>query len=143
MTRRVSTLEDIRRLEMVPSRSMAPGSVIPSPVHPPTLNGEKWTEAQGYTPTAVSEEVFCLYGAGRYVGVGIVIRPSYETVFRSADIVIGKVGIDEPYYRRVTRFVNRCSDAAGIDRRLPVPSVALMYTHATPLEATLVQLIAP
>lgn len=57
-------------------------------------------------PTTVSEEELSLRGAGRYIWVRIVVRPSYETIVRGANIIVGKVGVDVSCHRRVSRFVD-------------------------------------
>ena len=86
---------------MVPSRSMAPGSVIPSPVHPPVSDCER-RQAQGYTPTTVGKEVLGLRGAGRLIWVSEVICPPDKFSVRGANIISGKIAVDEDCHMRVS-----------------------------------------
>jgi hypothetical protein len=82
---------------MVPSKSMAPGSVIPSPVHPP-VTGEcerPHGSHKGMRLTTVSEEVLGLRGATRNTRVSKVICAPDDTVVRGAYIISGKVLVYE------------------------------------------------
>lgn len=81
---------------MIPSRSTAPGSVIPSPVHPPVTVSEKMHGGHtGMCLTTVSEEVLGLCGTARNTRVSKVICAPDDTVVRSAGIITGKVPVYE------------------------------------------------
>ena len=82
---------------MVPSRSMAPGSVIPSPVHPPVTGECEKTHGshKGMRLTTVSEEVLGLRGTARSTRASKVICAPDDIVVRSAYIIIGKVAVYE------------------------------------------------
>ena len=82
---------------MVPSKSMAPGSVIPSPVHPP-VTGEcerPHGSHKGMRLTTVSEEVRGLRCTARNIRVSKVIGAPDEIVVSSANIIERKVGVYE------------------------------------------------
>ena len=87
----------IRKLEiMVPSKSMAPGRVIPSLLHPPVdKECEKTRSHKGMRLTTVSEEVLSLRGTARNIRVSKVICAPDDTVVRGAYIIIGKVSVYE------------------------------------------------
>ncbi len=82
---------------MVPSRSTAPGSVIPSPVHPPITEEYEKTHGshKGVRLTTVSEEVLGLRSTARNMRASKMICASDDIVLRSAYIIIGKVAIYE------------------------------------------------
>ena len=76
---------------------MAPGSVIPSPVHPPVTGECEKTHGshKGMRLATVSEEIRSLCGTARNIRMSKVICPPDDIVVRSAYIIIGKVGVYE------------------------------------------------
>jgi hypothetical protein len=82
---------------MVPSKSMAPGSVIPSPLHPPVTRECENTHGshKGMRLTTVSEEVLGLRGTARNTRTSKVICAPDDTVVRSAYIITGEVRVYE------------------------------------------------
>jgi hypothetical protein len=129
---------------MVPSRKTAPGSVIPSRLHPPSPDSQSVQDDTWNTLTTVRKKEISLRGTRRSVRASDVIPAPDDTGVAGTKIIKGERGVYGRYDRQVSRSVNtaiqwdrilcRTSALCRFDVRKRHPD----YSHRVPIDSALI-----